>query len=168
MPAKPDPYEFRGQPRTPEQTQGVWLEHYGVMQMSMFKAGTTEPIDVELSAGKPPPAQAHSATSRAAAMLMAGRAGAIRKIIYQWLLKQGGLGATDEEGQEALALQGNTYRPRRVELEEVGLVRDSHTTRFTRAHRKAVVWIAVPLEAIPEPVRLELSLAPPDTEPSAA
>lgn len=146
MPSKPDPYEVRGgKARTIEQTQGVWLAHYGVQQMSMFRPGTTEPIDPELSLGRPPPAQRHSATSREAAELMTGRAGSIRKAIYTWLVMQGDLGATDEEGQESLALPGNTFRPRRVELMEAGLVRDSGATRLTRARRKAVVWLAVPL-----------------------
>ena len=74
---------------------------------------------------------------------MRGRAGTLRATIYRWLLERPDWGATDEEGQEALGMEGNTYRPRRVELQEVGLVVDSKTTRLTKNRRRAVVWRAV-------------------------
>jgi hypothetical protein len=97
--------------------------------------------------GKPPPAQRHSKTSRAAAALMDGgaRSTALAQVYYLLLgCLPGGL--TDEEGQEMLQMKGNTYRPRRVELQEIGLVVDSKHTRKTQAKREAVVWLAVPME----------------------
>lgn len=100
---------------------------------------TVERYDVQ----RAPLAQRHSATSVEAANLMAGtRAGTLRATIWRWLLGRPA-GATDEEGQQALGLDGNTYRPRRVELQEAGLVVDSKVTRLTKNKRKAVVWRAV-------------------------
>ena len=90
-----------------------------------------------------PPAQRHSRTSVEAAKLMRGRAGTLRATIYRWLLTRSEWGATDEEGQEALGMEGNTYRPRRCELQEAGLVVDSRQQRFTKNRRRAVVWRAV-------------------------
>lgn len=55
-------------------------------------------------------------------------------------------GATDEEIQRDLRMNGSTERPRRVELVELGLVRDSGGTGRTRSGGKATVWEAIPLE----------------------
>lgn len=144
MPKRPDPYEVRGTPRKLEEVQRVWAQHYGYEQLSMFA-----PQSLEIVVTNPPPSQSHSPTSRAAALLIEGIAGTLRGQIYTLLLGCLPDGLTDEEAQERLSLQGNTYRPRRVELEEAGLVRDSKTTRLTKARRKAVVWVAVPVEDLP-------------------
>jgi len=146
MPRRPDPYEFRGEPRQPGDIQRVWLQHHGHAQLSMFLPGT-----MEIAVNNPAPAQSHSPTSRAAALLIEGIAGTLRGQIYTLLLGCLPDGLTDEEAQEMLALQGNTYRPRRVELQEAGLVKDSKTVRLTKARRKAVVWVAVPIEDFPGP-----------------
>jgi hypothetical protein len=145
MPKAPEPYETRGvtAKMTPDQTVAFWRQR-GYEQLSMFQPGSTTVS--EIVTGKPPPAQRHSATSRAAAMLMEGSAGTMRSQIYTLLLGCLPGGFTDEEGQEMLSMSGNTYRPRRVELQEVGLVIDSKLTRPTRAKRQAVVWKAVPVE----------------------
>jgi hypothetical protein len=96
--------------------------------------------------GKPAPGVRKSATSMAAAKLMDGKRAPLLSQIYHLLLGVLPDGLTDEEGQNLLSLNGNTYRPRRVELEEAGLVKDSLTTRPTASKRKAVVWTAVPIE----------------------
>jgi hypothetical protein len=96
--------------------------------------------------GKPAPGVRKSATSMAAAKLMDGKRAPLLAQIYSMLLGCLPGGLTDEEGQEMLSLNGNTYRPRRVELEEAGLVKNSLVTRPTRAKRQAVVWVAVPIE----------------------
>lgn len=57
-------------------------------------------------------------------------------------IKQSADGLTDEEGAERLGIESNSYRPRRKELEQAGLIRPSGRTRETRRGRKAVVWIA--------------------------
>lgn len=49
-------------------------------------------------------------------------------------------GMTGEEGQEAMYMNPSTYRPRRIELVDRGLVVDSGERRQTLRGRSAVVW----------------------------
>lgn len=91
----------------------------------------------------PPPAQRHSYTSRGAADHIAGKAGTLRARLYDWLAARGEQGATDEEAALALGMGGSTARPRRIELQRRGLVRDSGRTRPTQAGLQAVVWVVV-------------------------
>lgn len=59
--------------------------------------------------------------------------------IHDFIAARGSMGATDEEGQVATGIQGNTWRPCRLKLEKEGLVAYSGT-RPTRSGRKAMVW----------------------------
>lgn len=87
-----------------------------------------------------PGEQPHSATSRAAAQSISDKKlGDLHRRVYAHLLHNDG--ATDEEGQRALDLAPNTYRPRRIELTAQGFVKDSGTTRPTLSGRSAAVWI---------------------------
>lgn len=53
-------------------------------------------------------------------------------------------GATDDEIQAGLEMDGNTERPRRVELARAGCIAGREgITRATRAGRPAVVWYFV-------------------------
>jgi hypothetical protein len=88
-------------------------------------------------------AQKHSATSVEAAKLVRGTAGRNRVKVYRYLLERGDEGSTDEEGEIALHFGGNSYRPRRIELQNAGLVVDTGRTRRTTSNRRAVVWKAV-------------------------
>jgi hypothetical protein len=88
-----------------------------------------------------PPAQQHSPTSQAAAEAIAPVAGRLRRRVYEHLLSVGVAGCTDEEGIAALGMSASTYRPRRIECVEAGLVRDSGRTRKTKSGRQAVVWV---------------------------
>lgn len=88
-----------------------------------------------------PPAQRHSATSRAAADAIEASVPRLRRLVLNHLRRCPD-GSTDEEGIAALSLPPNTYRPRRIELTAAGMVRDSGRTRRTVAGRKAVVWEA--------------------------
>ena len=90
----------------------------------------------------PTPAQAHSRTSVEAAKRISGKSHALRAQVLAFIEARGELGATDEEVQLALAMGGSTQRPRRVDLESAGLVRDSGRTRRTTSGRQAVVWVA--------------------------
>lgn len=147
MPRKPDPYEYRGQPRPPEEVRRVWRDEYGFEQLPLFDdLGNPVAPPVATATERPPPAQRHSRTSVAAAHAIERKADTIRASIYRYLTLKGAEGATDEEGQRDMAITGNTYRPRRVELQELGLVADSKTTRRTLSRREAVVWVAVPIE----------------------
>jgi hypothetical protein len=88
-----------------------------------------------------PPAQRHSATSQAAAEEIAPRAGTLRAAVLA-TLQHAIDGLTDEQMQDMLGMGASTQRPRRVELVQAGLVRDSGRTRLTRSGRKATVWVA--------------------------
>jgi hypothetical protein len=57
------------------------------------------------------------------------RTGTLRRMVLDYLTARGAHGATDGELQWALKLAGNTERPRRLELVEVGLVNDSGRRR---------------------------------------
>lgn len=87
-----------------------------------------------------PPAQAHSATSVAAAMSVVDRTGAMRERVLAYLKAREG-GATDEEMQDALGMNPNTQRPRRIELVQAGLV-VGVGTGTTRSGRSATTWFA--------------------------
>lgn len=56
------------------------------------------------------------ARSRAGAEEIRPKAPSLRERVYQFISGQGDYGATDQEGQAALSMKGNTYRPRRWEL----------------------------------------------------
>ena len=88
-----------------------------------------------------PPAQRHSETSVAAAKSIKPDANRLRLKVYDFIASRGQDGATDEEGQEALGMQGSTYRPRRVELQAAGKIRKAEITRPTRSGRQAAVWV---------------------------
>jgi len=85
--------------------------------------------------------QPHSDTSRQAAREIETTADTIRGRVMRFLINNID-GATDEAIQVALWLNPNTQRPRRIELVERGLVRDSGARRHTSSGRKAVVWEA--------------------------
>jgi hypothetical protein len=84
--------------------------------------------------------QPHSDTSRAAAQRYASEAPNARRRVFN-LLEANPRGLTDEEMQTRLRMNGSTQRPRRIELECSGLVRDSGRRRKTRSGAHAAVWI---------------------------
>jgi hypothetical protein len=88
------------------------------------------------------PFQRHSDESRAAAEAGRDTAPFQRGRVYACIGLARGAGRTDEEGVAALRLNGNTYRPRRVELRNAGLI-VAHGSRLTKAGRPAAVWYAV-------------------------
>ena len=51
-------------------------------------------------------------------------------------------GFTDQQGQEVLGISGDSYRPMRVRLTQLGMVADSGETGTTPSGRKAVIWVA--------------------------
>ena len=93
--------------------------------------------------GNLPPHQWHSDTSRAAAEAIAPKFGTLtRDVLLQ--LSRFPEGLTDEEGQRASGMQGNSYRPCRVSLMDKGLVVDSGHRRKTNQRKDAVVWSVTP------------------------
>jgi hypothetical protein len=70
------------------------------------------------------------------------KSGIMREVLT-FLRGQVDHGATDQEIQIALRIEGNTERPARVDLVKGGSVVDSGGWRLTRSGRKAIVWRAV-------------------------
>ncbi len=104
-----------------------------------------QPVEVEslqLDLTKPVTKyQTHSDTSRQAAKKIETSADTVRGRVLRFLVKNVD-GATDEAMQYAMWLNPNTQRPRRIELVERGLVKDSGVRRNTKSGRKAIVWEA--------------------------
>jgi len=89
-----------------------------------------------------PPAIRTSATSQAAADAIRPNAATLRARVLE-AIRARPEGLTDEEGCKATGIQGSTYRPRRGELEEAGLIRKTGGTRETDSRRKANVYVMV-------------------------
>jgi hypothetical protein len=81
-----------------------------------------------------------SDTSREAAESLSNT-GTLRALVLAAIRLRNGRGATDQELQEALNLPVNVQTPRRWELVNMGLVRDSGQRRKTRSGRNATVWV---------------------------
>lgn len=105
-------------------------------QIGMF--GTRPPTP------EPMPPHNGTVTSQAAAASVHGSVTELRERVFRYIKEQGWAGATDQEVQEALQMDGNTQRPRRVELaNERRIVR--HGTRKTKSGRGATVWVVNPV-----------------------
>lgn len=90
-----------------------------------------------------PPFVATSTTSKVAAYsLTSGKTGAVRARLLRFIVLVEDNGVTDEEGQEYMAMTGNTYRPRRRELELSGYIKRSSLRRGTSAGRYAYAYVA--------------------------
>jgi hypothetical protein len=97
------------------------------------------PVDAPMSV----PYVAGSETSEAAAERIEPHVDSQRGQLLEILRANEG-GLTDGEMQVMAALDPSSERPRRIELQRLGWVRDSGRRRLTRAGRKAVVWEVVP------------------------
>lgn len=93
-----------------------------------------------------PPRLPHNGTitSKLTAQSMRCHATAQQQRVLEALQAAGEAGMTDEEIQATLNLGGNSERPRRRKLVELGFVKDSGVMRKTGSNHAAVVWIAVP------------------------
>lgn len=79
-----------------------------------------------------------SPTSEAAAESIKPHTCRLRMEVLRTITATGGL--TDEIGSSYSGIAANTWRPRRRELQVLGMIRDSGETRPTKSGRKAVVW----------------------------
>ena len=86
------------------------------------------------------PHQRHSTTSREAAQSVKQTSGRDRQRILAYLMEHPE-GATDEALGDALGIAGNTLRPRRRELQETKLIKDSGRYALTKSGRRATVWV---------------------------
>jgi len=87
-------------------------------------------------------------TSAAAAISVEESKASQRAEVFAAIRAAGSEGATDDELQERLHLDGSSERPRRWELwklNRIAMRRDDRgevVKRLTRTHRRAVVWVA--------------------------
>jgi hypothetical protein len=82
-------------------------------------------------------------TSRLAAERVYPKSGSIRLSVYEYLIRQGLRGATDQEMQSNLNLLGDTIRPTRMTLLKDGFIIDSGETRNNTNGNPCVVWRAI-------------------------
>jgi hypothetical protein len=94
-------------------------------------------IDIDFTAVDLPPHQRHSQTSRASAAAIAPK---FSERMHQLLGRFAIQGMTDLEGQQQTQISGDSYRPLRVKLTQLGYLEDSGNTKPTESGRKAVVW----------------------------
>lgn len=80
-------------------------------------------------------------TSELAAKSVRESAESMRRRVLAYLTQQGERGATDEEIQIALEMSGNTQRPRRWELQNADVIKDSGKRRPNKSGRAAAVWV---------------------------
>lgn len=100
------------------------------------------PTALEIAHGFHAPYQPHSVTSHAASVSLS-KGWLSRKRLEVWsVLRHATDGLTDEEGIALTNLSPSSYRPRRVELVEAGLVVDSGLTRPSLSGRQMTVWRA--------------------------
>ena len=87
-----------------------------------------------------PAHQWHSDTSTEAAEAIAPKINTMVNKIFDLIGSKGGYGLTDDEGIVQTGMDGNSYRPCRIDLMNRGLVDDAGLRRPTRRGRNAVVW----------------------------
>lgn len=83
----------------------------------------------------------HPGTSKDAATRIGDGRNRLQVVVLVAITSNGGL--TDEAGIARTGIAASTYRPRRVELVDGGLVRDSGRKALTASGRQAIVWEAV-------------------------
>lgn len=86
-----------------------------------------------------PAFQSHSAPSYEAARSIQKHIGPLHEKVLAYL-RQTPAGATDEQIIEALGLGPSTVRPRRIELTQRGVIKDSGRYALTKSNRRATVW----------------------------
>jgi hypothetical protein len=101
-------------------------------QMDLFAARESKPLKYVRS----------SQTSLEAAIAAEPRAGTQRRRVLDLLREYPATGLADHEMQGLLGMNPSTQRPRRIELVEAGLVKDSGNHRLTDSGKRAVVWVA--------------------------
>lgn len=79
-------------------------------------------------------------TSVMAAEKALPRSGTKRRQVYDFIARCGLRGATDDEIQATLGIDGNTVRPTRGGLVEDGFIIDTGTTRKNKHGNECIVW----------------------------
>ena len=81
-------------------------------------------------------------TSLAVAQAILPKTGSVRRAVYEYVLRSGLRGATDQEIGKALSISGDTIRPSRGSLVADGWITDSGTTRVNEKQHDCIVWRA--------------------------
>lgn len=68
------------------------------------------------------------------------KSGTKRRLVYDYIERCGLRGATDDEIQATLGIEGNTVRPTRGGLVEDGYIIDTGTTRKNKHGNECIVW----------------------------
>lgn len=79
-------------------------------------------------------------TSIMAAEKALPRTGTKRRLVYDFIERCGLRGATDDEIQATLGIDGNTVRPTRGSLVDDGYIIDTGTTRKNKHGNECIVW----------------------------
>lgn len=66
--------------------------------------------------------------------------GTLRRKVYELFINRGMYGATDQEVEHYLHLDGNTVRPIRGSLVKDGFIIDTGTTRQNEKGNACIVW----------------------------
>ena len=66
--------------------------------------------------------------------------GTLRRKVYEFFINRGIAGATDQEVERYLHLDGNTIRPIRGSLVKDGFIIDTKTTRQNANGNACIVW----------------------------
>ena len=80
-------------------------------------------------------------TSKAVAEKILPKTGSLRRRIYDYWVGRGDYGATDDEAQAFLGIDGNTMRHTRGSLVDDGYLVDSGHTRKNENGNDCIVWI---------------------------
>lgn len=79
-------------------------------------------------------------TSVQAALKVLPRTGSLRRQVYEYILRKGFDGATDQEIESDLEIDGNTIRPTRISLVRDGFIIDTGLTRKNDNGNECIVW----------------------------
>lgn len=81
-------------------------------------------------------------TSIKAAINFEPKRNSITHKVYNYVVSTGLVGATDQELEKILRMEGNTIRPARGKLVKNYLISDSGRTRRNDKNNECIVWIA--------------------------
>lgn len=79
-------------------------------------------------------------TSLEARVKIEPQIGTLRRKVYELFINRGMYGATDQEVERYLHLDGNTVRPIRGSLVKDGFIIDTGTTRQNEKGNACIVW----------------------------
>ena len=130
---------------------------------------TSQSLFADDDSDKPPPKTPHNGTptSRIAAKLAKTFAATQQETVFAFIEQSGDHGATDQEIEHGLGIAGNSVRPRRRKLVELGRVKESGNLRLTSSNSPAVVWIVAPRNEI-KPAATSAADWPLDSNPDKA